>query len=35
MYCKTFDEGESFSCAGNESLMLLPRDETGCAEVVR
>ena len=33
MYCKTFDEGESFSCAGNESLMLLPRDETGCAEV--
>ena len=33
MYCKTFDEGESFSCAGNEYLMLLPRDVTHCAEM--
>ena len=34
MYCKTFDEGELFHCAGNEYLMLLPRDVTSCAEVV-
>lgn len=34
MYCKRFDEGESFFCAGNEYLMLLPREVTGCTEVV-
>ena len=34
MYCKTFGESETFSCAGNEYAMLLPRDETNCAEIV-
>ena len=34
MYCKTFDESETFSCAGNEYSMLLPRDITNCAEIV-
>ena len=34
MHCKTFDEGELFQCAGNNYVMLLPRDLTNCAEVV-
>jgi mannose-6-phosphate isomerase-like protein (cupin superfamily) len=34
MFCKTFSEGEHFRCAGNEYLMLLPRDITDCCEVV-
>jgi len=33
MFCKTFDEGELFDCAGNQYVMLLPRDVTHCAEV--
>lgn len=34
MYAKQFGEGESFRCAGNDFLMLLPRDETRACEVV-
>lgn len=34
MYIKTFDDGEKFMCAGNEYLMLLPRDLTDCCEAV-
>ena len=34
MYIKTFDDGEKFLCAGNEYLMLLPRDLTDCCEAV-
>jgi mannose-6-phosphate isomerase-like protein (cupin superfamily) len=33
MFIKTFEEGESFLCAGNEYLMLLPRDVTASCEV--
>ena len=28
MYIKQFSEGEPFRCAGNEFVMLLPRDVT-------
>jgi mannose-6-phosphate isomerase-like protein (cupin superfamily) len=34
MYIKRFNEGEPFRCAGNEFVMLLPRDETGACEAV-
>jgi len=34
MYSKQFSEGEPFRCAGNEFVMLLPRDATGPCEVV-
>jgi mannose-6-phosphate isomerase-like protein (cupin superfamily) len=34
MYAKQFSEGESFRCAGNDFLMLLPRDETRACEAV-
>jgi len=34
MYVKQFREGEPFRCAGNEFVMLLPRDETNACEVV-
>ncbi len=34
MFSKTFLEGEKFRCAGNEYVMLLPRDVTDCCEVV-
>ncbi|MFZ2021142.1 MAG: cupin domain-containing protein [Terracidiphilus sp.] len=34
MYIKQFSEGEPFRCAGNEFVMLLPRDETGACEAV-
>lgn len=34
MYSKALEEGETFRCFGNEYVMLLPRDETGCCEVV-
>jgi mannose-6-phosphate isomerase-like protein (cupin superfamily) len=34
MYIKQFTEGEPFRCAGNEFVMLLPRDETGTCEAV-
>lgn len=34
MYCKTFGEGEKFTCAGNDYAMLVPRDVTDCAEIV-
>ena len=31
---RTFDEGDGFRCAGNDFVMLLPRDETGSCEAV-
>jgi len=31
---KSLSDGESFRCAGNDYLMLLPRDLSGCCEVV-
>jgi quercetin dioxygenase-like cupin family protein len=34
MYVKEFSEGEPFRCAGNEFVMLLPRDATGTCEAV-
>ena len=34
MLCKSLSEGERFRCAGNDYLMLLPRDLTDCCEVV-
>jgi len=34
MLIRTFAEGERFPCAGNEYVMLLPRDVTDCCEVV-
>ena len=34
MYVKQFSEGEPFRCAGNEFVMLLPRDASGACEVV-
>lgn len=34
MFIKTFSEGENFHCAGNEYVMLLPRDITNSCEVV-
>jgi mannose-6-phosphate isomerase-like protein (cupin superfamily) len=34
MYVKQFSEGEPFRCAGNEFVMLLPRDQTRACEVV-
>jgi len=34
MIAKQFHEGEPFRCAGNEFIMLLPRDTTNACEVV-
>ncbi len=34
MFIKKFSDGEPFRCAGNEFVMLLPRDETRACEVV-
>lgn len=34
MFLRQFAEGEPFRCAGNDFVMLLPRDLTGCCEVV-
>ena len=34
MLIKQFREGESFRCAGNDFIMLLPRDETKACEAV-
>ena len=34
MFCIPFSEGENIRCAGNDYLMLLPRDVTGSCEVV-
>ena len=34
MPIRQFSEGERFRCAGNEFVMLLPRDETGACEAV-
>jgi len=34
MYAKQFSEGEPFRCAGNEFVMLPPRDETNACEAV-
>lgn len=34
MFARGFKEGERFPCAGNEYVMLLPRDVTDCCEVV-
>jgi len=34
MYAKQFCEAEFFRCAGNDFLMLLPRDETRACEAV-
>lgn len=34
MHIKAFSEGEAFRCAGNDFLMLLPRDLTGACEAV-
>jgi quercetin dioxygenase-like cupin family protein len=34
MYVKQFSEGEPFRCAGNEFVMLLPRDNTCVCEAV-
>src|ERR1035441_7598358 len=34
MFIRQFSEGEPFRCAGNEFVMLLPRDATGACEAV-
>jgi mannose-6-phosphate isomerase-like protein (cupin superfamily) len=34
MFAWTFQEGERFPCAGNEYVMLVPREVTDCCEVV-
>jgi mannose-6-phosphate isomerase-like protein (cupin superfamily) len=34
MYVKQFSEGEPFRCAGNDFVMLLPREATNACEVV-
>jgi mannose-6-phosphate isomerase-like protein (cupin superfamily) len=34
MFARTFQEGEKFLCAGNEYVMLVPREVTDCCEVV-
>jgi mannose-6-phosphate isomerase-like protein (cupin superfamily) len=34
MEVRQFSEGEPFRCAGNEFVMLLPRDATGACEAV-
>jgi quercetin dioxygenase-like cupin family protein len=34
MFIRQFSEGEPFRCAGNEFVMLLPREETLACEVV-
>ena len=34
MFIRQFSEGDPFRCAGNEFVMLLPRDETGACEAV-
>ena len=35
MFVRSFEEGEPFRCAGNDFVMLLPRDATDCCEVVK
>jgi quercetin dioxygenase-like cupin family protein len=35
MFVRSFQEGEPFRCAGNDFVMLLPRDLTDCCEVVK
>jgi quercetin dioxygenase-like cupin family protein len=34
MYVRQFAEGVRFGCAGNDYVMLLPREETNCCEAV-
>ncbi|HXE08183.1 MAG TPA: cupin domain-containing protein [Acidobacteriaceae bacterium] len=34
MFIQQFSEGEPFRCAGNEFIMLLPREASGACEVV-
>lgn len=34
MWIKQFAQGDSFRCAGNDFVMLLPRDETRACEAV-
>ena len=34
MYARSVQNGEKFKCAGNNFVMLLPRDITSCCEVV-
>lgn len=34
MYVREFAEGIKFGCAGNDYVMLLPREETNCCEAV-
>lgn len=34
MFVKQFSEGDPFRCAGNEFVMLLPREVTGACEAV-
>lgn len=34
MYVREFAEGIRFGCAGNDYVMLLPREETNCCEAV-
>jgi mannose-6-phosphate isomerase-like protein (cupin superfamily) len=34
MFARTFTDGERFPCAGNEYVMLVPREVTNCCEVV-
>ena len=34
MYVRQFAEGVKFGCAGNDYVMLLPREETNCCEAV-
>jgi quercetin dioxygenase-like cupin family protein len=34
VFLRSFTEGEPFRCAGNDFVMLLPRDLGGCCEAV-
>jgi quercetin dioxygenase-like cupin family protein len=34
MWIKQFEQGDGFRCAGNDFVMLLPRDETRACEAV-
>lgn len=34
MFARNFSAGEPFSCAGNQYVMLVPRDVTDCCEAV-
>jgi quercetin dioxygenase-like cupin family protein len=34
VFAKRFEQGEPFQCAGQDYLMLLPRELTNCCEVV-